>query len=99
LRAVAAICSYFSRPARVPSRPLACGFAYAFSAGPVDGGLHDGEDRPLDGRGEQDFAPAAVFVGGVRRVIVVTHNFPHLLESQSGEIAGRPRRAAAPTGL
>lgn len=57
-------------------------------AGPVDGGFHESEDRTLQRGGSQDLAPASVFVGGVRRLVVTRDVFPDLFEHQTGHGTG-----------
>src|SRR4051812_1783724 len=46
------------------------------------------EDRPLQGGGGDDLAPAPVLVGGVRGVVVAGGQLPALLEHEARDGAG-----------
>src|SRR4051794_13442119 len=62
--------------------------AYADRPAAVHGGPDDREDRPLQRRGGEDLAPAAVLVGGAGRVAVAGRHLPDLPEDDPGDGAG-----------
>src|SRR5215467_5802431 len=83
-----------------PSSGLLSGFFAAVLAGPgpgqgvraVRGGtvhrsLDRGEDRALQRRGDEDLAPAAGGIGGLRRLVLPGGELPRLLEDRPGQQA------------
>src|ERR1700752_3033423 len=69
-------------------RPLTSQFAHYGRATPIDGRLHESEDRTLQRRRREYLAPSTVFVGGVRRIVVAGNHLPDLLEREPRDRAG-----------
>ena len=67
------------------ARPDAGEFASALGGAAVDSGLDHGEDRALQGGGQQHFPPAPLGVGGLGRVIFRADDLPDFLEDRAGQ--------------
>src|SRR5918998_873470 len=81
--------SRFRVPATSVARPVAGQLGEPAGPGAVDGRLGRREDGALQGCGEHDFPHPVLALQRVRRVLLVRHALPDLLEDGTGDHAGQ----------